>query len=460
MKQRITKSSYSFGGFPSRFLLICLAVLFFRMVLDFVYVNYVTRVYNEFPLIKNGVVRVLESYILALLVSQLVAHSLYRKWRASGIILIIQMVIVIIPLTALYALADAPPVLVYAAIGSILLVTIITDTPLKLRVPRPNYGIACLLTLSAVGISAYVYGWLLFTGGLNRINFNLLKVYEIRSEYVESLGPLMGYFVPWQGNIINPLALLYALRHKKYRLLGLAVIAQLLLFSMTGFKSFLFYPVFAFGVYLAYRKRNAILWIVLGLSLLVLFSYAYFSVGGGEIVPSLFIRRLLFVQARTHVLYYDFFSRPDHPKYMLSESILKGITRNPYDMPMVHVIALNYWGRYFWPDVGYLGDAYAQLGLLGMFLFSIMLGFVLRMIDNLYKHLPINFVAAVLAMPAMALAESALFTSLLTHGLIYAALMIWAIEKFEDRAIKQSHPRLRNTAMSGQLFEATAKMNQ
>jgi hypothetical protein len=194
---------------------------------------------------------------------------------------------------------------------------------------------------------------------------------------------------------------------------------------MTGHKSFLLAPVLAIGVYLLWQKRNFFSWIIMGAFLLTLVSYGCFLVTGVELVPSLFVRRLFFVPARLHVLYYDFFSQPEHPFYMLSDSIFRGFLKNPYGMPMPRVIALTYWGREFWPDVGYLGDAYGNFGLLGMFLFSIILGIVLRIADSVGSHLPPNFVAAAIVMPAMALTESALFTSILTHGWILAVLMLW-----------------------------------
>ena len=405
---------------------VCCATILFRVVLDFLYVSYVTHFYaGDFPISGNSTIRLVESYVVALILCIWIATSLYRQWRPSGIVLILYFVIVMVPLSSQYGLADAPSALMYAAAGSIVLLTIVTELHPKLKLPKPSRELVYMVIIGLLGISIYVYGWLLFTGGLGRLNWNLLRVYEVRTEYVQSLGPFMGYFVPWQAYVINIYGLLSALRRRAYWLLGLIVLAQLFLFGMTGHKSFLLAPLLAIGVYLTLRKRNFFFWIVMGASLLALVSYGYFLVTGVEFVPSLFIRRLFFVPARLHVLYYDFFSQPNHPFYMLSDSILRGIVDNPYGMPMVRVIALTYWGREFWPDVGYLGDAYGNFGLLGMFVFSVILGYMLRLVDSAGSGLPPNFVAAVIVMPAMALTESALFTSLLTHGLILAVLMLW-----------------------------------
>lgn len=207
--------------------------------------------------------------------------------------------------------------------------------------------------------------------------------------------------------------------------MSLVIIAQLLIFAMTGHKSFLLAPFLVSGVYMVWKSKNAIIWIIIGAFLLVITSYVYFLITKDEFVPSLFIRKLFFVPARLHVLFYDFFSQPEHPFYMLSDSVLRFMVKNPYNMPMVRVIALEYWGREFWPDVGYLGDAYGNFGIIGMFLFSMILGIILWVVDSVGSHLPSYFVAALIAMPAMALTESALFTTMLTHGLIPAVLILW-----------------------------------
>ena len=156
----------------------------------------------------------------------------------------------------------------------------------------------------------------------------------------------MGYLIPWQAYVFNMFGLLYALnkKGKSYWLLSLVIIAQLLIFAMTGHKSFLLAPFLVSGVYMVWRSKSAITWIIIGAFLLVITSYIYFLITKDEFVPSLFIRRLFFVPARLHVLFYDFFSQPKHPFYMLSIRF-RFMVKNPYNMPMVRVIALEYWGR-------------------------------------------------------------------------------------------------------------------
>ena len=413
-----------------RIALACAMALLFRVVLDFLYASFMSRFYASsptlsFPLIANSVPRLLESYAIALGLAICLVASLYNRWRPSGIVLVLYFVVVMLPLSSLYGLADASASFVYAATISFAVLIAATELLPMVKVPRPGRYLFYLGLLAVVGISGYVYGWLSLTGGLERLNFDLLSVYEVRADYVQTRGPLIGYFVPWQANVFNLIILCYGLEKRNYWLLGLGSLAQLFLFGMTGHKSFLMAPLLAGGVFFIWQKKNAISYVLLGASLVAVASYAYFLITGNMFVPSLFIHRLLFVPAGLHLVYYDFFSQPEHPLYMLSDSLLSNFVQNPYGISMPSLITSSYWDVDFNPNVGYLGDAYGNFGVLGMLLFSAILGVALRIVDGVGSSLPSHFVAAAISMPAISITQSALFTSMLTHGLIPAILMLW-----------------------------------
>ena len=424
------------------------AALLLRAVLDFAYINYIVRYFGgpftagAFPIAEINPLRLLESYVLVFLLAVWLASSLYRRWCPSGIALVLYFTVVMLPLTSLYGLASAPSAFLYAAAGSFAVLLIVAGLLPRVKVPRPGHDLLVTGTLVLAGMSVYVYGMLLLSGGLGRLSFDLLSVYEVRAEFVQTRVPLMGYFVPWQATVVNIVLLCYALQRRNYWLISFACVAQLLIFGMTGHKSFLLAPALAGGVYLIWRTRNALFYIFGGAAVLVLASYLLFLISGNHLAPSILIRRLFFVPAGNHLIYYDFFSQPENPFVMLSNSILAPFVRYPYDMPLTRVISWAYWGRDFSPNVGYLGDAFAHFGFMGMFLFSIILGLFLRVVDSVGSRLPTNLVAAVMATPAMALTNSALFTSLLTHGLILATILLWLMGRVLERQTSVRKVRL------------------
>ena len=431
-------------------MLAVMAALFLRVTLDFTYVNYVDKFFHEslsagvFAFTENGTLRLLESYVIGLTLSIWLAASLYSRWRPSGIALLLYFVIVILPLSSLYGLTDASRAFFYAAAGSFAVLILVTELIPRVRLPRPHLSMVHLGLTVILGICFYVYGWLILSGGLGRLNFNLLSVYEVREAYVQSMAPFLGYFVPWQANVINIFILCYGLHKRNLWLLSIASVAQLLLFGMTGHKSFFLSAMLAVGVYFIWR-RNSLFYIFAGASVLVLFSFVLFLATNNHLPPSLLIRRLFFVPAANHLIYYDFFSRPENPFVMLSNSILAPFIQYPYDAPLPRVLAQAYWGIDFWPNVGYLGDAFAQFGFVGMFLFSIILGLFLRFVDSVGTRLPANLVAAMVATPAMALTNSALFTSLLTHGLIFTLVTLWLLRG----VCKPAHSKSAETSQGG-----------
>jgi fructose-specific phosphotransferase system IIC component len=113
-----------------------------------------------------------------------------------------------------------------------------------------------------------------------------------------------------------------------------------------------------------------------------------------------------------------------------TSSILSPFIKYPYDVPLTRVISLEYWGRDSNPNVGYLGDAFAHFGYIGMILFSMVLGIFLRFIDRVGNRLPRKFVAGLMAASSASLTNSALFTCLLTHGLIVALILMWILNYF------------------------------
>jgi oligosaccharide repeat unit polymerase len=426
-----------------RIMLACVMALLFRTVLDLLYANFVAQYYADdslgFPLFADNPIRLIESYAIAIVLAISTATSLSHRSRPSGIVLALYLIVVMLPLTSLYGIAGAPAAFVYAAAACFLVLIAATEILPRVRLPSPSRHMVHLALIAVAGISIYVYGWLALTGGLERLNFDLLSVYGVRALYAQTRGPMIGYFVPWQANVFNVLVMCYGMKKRNYRLAALAVIAQLFLFGMTGHKSFLLATFLAIGVFYLWQRKNAISYMLLGASLLALSSYAYFLMTDDKFIAALFIRRLFFVQAGLHAMYYDFFSCPDHPFYMLSDSILRNFYPNPYGDHMPSVIASTYWGVDFNPNVGYLGDAYGNFGFFGMVFFSAILGMVLRTIDSIGSSIPPHFVAAAISMPAISLTQSALTTVMLTHGLIPAVLMLWIFNNLMEKRGHQNN---------------------
>ena len=147
------------------------AALFLRVALDYVYVNYVDKFFSEslsagvFALTETNALQLLESYAIALILSIWLAASLYRRWRPSGIALLLYFAFVILPLSSLYGMTDAPASFFYSIVGSFAVLIAVTDLFPRINLIRPSRDLVYLGITVVLGMCIYVYGWMMLTGG-------------------------------------------------------------------------------------------------------------------------------------------------------------------------------------------------------------------------------------------------------------------------------------------------------
>lgn len=63
----------------------------------------------------------------------------------------------------------------------------------------------------------------------------------------------------------------------------------------------------------------------------------------------------------------------------------------------------------------------------------LILGEVLKILDNVSKNTPLVLSTGIIIIPGTALVDSALFTSLLTHGIFFAIFVIWLTNSVVNR---------------------------
>lgn len=261
-----------------------------------------------------------------------------------------------------------------------------------------------------------------FGFGLNLVG--IFDVYDIRSEYKDGVGEAgraFAYLVPYLG-IVSAFMVGYGLlkRFTPFALLG--TFALLYIFGTTGQKSTLFSLLLLFGVALLYRLNPRKLGqnFVLLLTLFVGAIYLYDVWRGGFLASSLFVRRLILTPGLLTTYYMDFFSV--NPPAQLGHSFLSSVFQYPYDLRPAFLIGREYFDSpTMSANANMFADAYANFREWGVLLFSGVLGSLLAFVDGYSRRLPTPVIVVTgLALPAFALTNSALFTSLVTHGLLFS----------------------------------------
>jgi len=293
-----------------------------------------------------------------------------------------------------------------------------------IKIRNTNFFLILLL----VSLSLFVYAVLLKLNGiplLKRLDFS--KIYDIRGEV--NYGPaVMGYFVTWLANIINCFWIALAWHKRRYFGLIAAFLLQIILYLLTVNKGFLFTPMLLV-LLLYFTQKNQLLKPFLSiLIIIVLFSIALSESKISRWPASLFVRRTLFDPPQVSFNYYDFFSK--NKLMYLSESKLGfGLVKNPYDkynMSSANIMGMLYMDN---PEqhmnTGYLGDAYMNFGILGILIFSFLLGLIFVIADWVSRKINISVAIGAL-MPAIhKFINGSLFSTMLTGGLLLGLFVVW-----------------------------------
>lgn len=404
-------------------------LILFKLILDISYVEFVHPIFADFPLNVTAL-KVAESYLLTILLGAFIMKWFSEIKHPSSIIIYILILNLILPMLSYYGLTNGYRNYIYMSVLSIFIVMLIVKKTKLIKVFYILEG-KYIFAVTSLLMTTFVISNLILNGGLSRINFNILEVYDVRESFVENSGRVMGYLLPWVAYSINGILLSLFLYKKQLVLFFIVLVIQLFIFATTGFKSFLYAPLLIIGIHVLINKlkvKGFFIYMTIGFSLLILYSLTLFMIKDDLVTGSIFIRRNFFAPAHIHTLYYDFFQ--NHPFVMLSNSIFSSFIDYPYgNLSIVHVLSLNYYGRAFGLNVGYIGNAYMNFGFFGVIIFSVLLGFILKVLDSFCKNLPLSVVIASISIPAMAFVNAGLLTALLTHGFGISLFLLWMLAK-------------------------------
>lgn len=339
------------------------------------------------------------------------------------------LVVVPVCLIPIYALEDqsSGPVMLAACVVAVFGLTgLIYHLPL-LPMPRvhlESYEFSVLLIL----LSTTFYALQVSIFGLHFRWVSLKEIYVVRAQYDETLSgasPLVAYAIAWQMYVINPLVIARGLASRRIMLILAGVIGQFLIYSITGYRDVFFSAFFLFYLLWMMRvegkrfgTRFATTWttIFLGAGALKFF-------GSVTLIEGL-VKRTTATPGLLTAYYYDFFSW--HPKAHLGHSIFKSFVDYPYALQPPYLIGYLYFhDARMDANANVWADAYANFGYPGIVCFTLLLAVVLWLYDSMAVGRDLQVAALVIALPAFALANTSLLTTLLSHGMALALLLVY-----------------------------------
>lgn len=352
-----------------------------------------------------------------------------RFVKPSDLLLHIQLLFPIIPMLVLYGAEGYDRYFLYFTIIAFLLIIVIVE--------NINFKAINIVHISPITIqrillllSYVIIGSIILFGGLKYLNFNILKVYEFRSDAASILPGVYGYISPWASKVLLPFSLLLALVNKNWFLAFVSLSGSILMFALTNHKGPLFYPFAVIGLYYVLSTKNVINALIIAYLFMVclsIFSFLYME----GLIGSFILRRSYLVPAHLNFIYYDYFS--SNPIVLWSQSKLTfGLVDYPYDLDTSHLIGREYYDNDLTgANTGWIGSGYMNAGIIGMFLYSIIIGLFMALLNAYSRIIDKRIIVAIIVGPIISLLLSAdLPTAFLNHGVL---LSLFLFSLFSNR---------------------------
>jgi len=266
-----------------------------------------------------------------------------------------------------------------------------------------------------------------FRSGLGRLLSlsGYSDIYSLRFSYREQVSsgfPLSPYFLLWTSKVLVPLLMAWGIVHRHWLLVGVSIFLQILMFSISGHKSFILSLVLVAGVLWLFSRERGGVWFVSGILILSLLAAGFFYFLDNTLLVNVVIRRALMVPGMLTGFYYEYFNNQGLALY--SQNFLQGWTTSAYTRPPAFEIGYAYFVReetssnvHFW------ADAFANLGYFAVIGVSLFVGVMLAFINSLARSRERLLVVGLFVVPFWTLLESSLNTTLISHGLALALVL-------------------------------------
>ncbi len=257
-----------------------------------------------------------------------------------------------------------------------------------------------------------------------QFNLDLYAVYDLR-ESARNLGiPLIFNYILASSNTIMPIFFIYFMLKKKRIITGITFIIILLNFGIAGDKTIVFMLLLTIIAYYFY-KTNYIKYFSAFLIAVLIFSFGEYYLLNTSNITTFISNRTLFLPARLHYYYYDFFST--HPFDYFKQGILRRIgLSSQYNENIAFILGEEYFNSDFIrANNGLFSEAYSNLGYLGVILIPFLIMIILKLFDGITININFKFLIVPVLSVVLPLISAPISTALLTNGIIFVWFILY-----------------------------------
>ena len=350
--------------------------------------------------------------------------------KPSDFLIIIFLFGFITPVLVFYSLADQERIHLYIILLGYVITNFLRNGKIY-KLPSVKQGKEIALSILFFG-PLIVTLWFIFSGAINNINLDIRKVYELRTETGVIINTkIMGYLNFWSYKVFGPILISFFIWKKKYNLLILICLLHIFWFSISGNRAIIFFPILIVFFWIFFLKNNSLSIIPVLLSSVIFISLLVFFMYDNFLFPSLFIRRTFFSPAFLTFTYYDFFSVREFVYW--SNSITASFINYPYNLYPAKLIG-DYLETNGHANTSFLATGFMHAGLFGVVFYSILVGYLLRLIDSMGKnYTQILIAVSAIIVPFNSLVKGAdLPTALFSHGIIVGIIILFLLKNLKN----------------------------
>lgn len=411
-----------------------LSIIFYRLLLDISYIVFVNPVYeySGFEL-DISLFNYLISWIITIL---LIPFTRSKIKEIADYAILFLFLLVILPICSIYALDLSRPWQPMAiSIFSMLLIVFFVRVKLlsfkQIPVMKNGFLYALLICVSGV-----IYTLINYSISGVTLNFDITRVYDFReSNALLTNSGIRVYMNIWAYKVFNIALICLCLFYRRFFLLGILILIQIYFYAANAHKLVLFLPILCLSCWYYFRKSNSLTFFPKLLNYLLLLSLAIVTIYEYYYAGTLLIRRLFFVPANNSYAYYEFFSNNEYNYW--SDSFLNPFLESQYPNNVANTIGQFLGQDNMAANNGFISSGYANAGITGVIIYSILLAFILRFVNYLiHNKLQIWLPLAILIVPiSNTILNSDLLTTLLTHGLGVAIIIVYLITSKQKKLL-------------------------
>lgn len=400
--------------------LTCLFFLIYKGILDLIYFKFVGNAYAYFGICISPV-NIASGWLITIIMAA-VFSEYYKGNTASSVMMVIFNMFYFIPMTTYCSYGGGSSSFLFWGIIYWALLTI-----LQLRLPVIAWGRSgqsemsakSIFLLTAIAAVPVVYVWVRYAKCRLLLKFG--EIYQVRAEAAGyGLSTPLHYLLNMMP-IVLALLIVLALSRRQYVALIILLGLVFINFSIAGHKTVIFFPFILIGGYIFYRKEM-ISMILPGGVLVELAAIAEQFVGKGLIINLLF-RRMGFVLAQLSEFYYRFFSGSSID-FFRQGIIGKAGFDTIYSQSIANVIGNNFETQVVNCNNGIMADAWANLGLIGIFVMPVVLVYCMRFLDFASHNVDSRLIIGMIVYYSFVFANSQWSTVLITHGFALMCILL------------------------------------